>query len=136
MKFCVLELFHSRAFAAPFTASTLLYTLRRIQTPQTYIHFTQMLSDTSFRYLGTLQDNNRHQQTPTDTNRHQTTPTDVAKHPKRLFKDVWQFMLTSIFVCWCLMTSFTVLCCLQMSEGCLRSFSRGIWVLLIDLFKV
>ena len=34
------------------------------------------------------------------------------------------------------MTSFTVLCCLQMSEGCLRSFSRGIWVLLIDLFKV
>ena len=23
-----------------------------------------------------------------------------------------------------------------MSEGCLRSFSRGIWVLLIDLFKV
>ena len=95
-----------------------------------------MLSDTSFRYLGTLQDNNRHQQTPTDTNRHQTTPTDVAKHPKRLFKDVWQFMLTSIFVCWCLMTSFTVLCCLQMSEGCLRSFSRGIWVLFIDLFKV
>ena len=126
VEFCVLELFHSRAFAAPFTASTLLYTLRRIQTPQTYIHFTQMLSDTSFRYLGTLQDNNRHQ----------TTPTDVAKHPKRLFKDVWQFMLTSIFVCWCLMTSFTVLCCLQMSEGCLRSFSRGIWVLLIDLFKL
>ena len=81
-------------------------------------------------------DNSGQQQTPTDTNRHQTTPTDVAKHPKRLFKDVWQFMLTSIFVCWCLMTSFTVLWCLQMSEGCLRSFSRGIWVLLIDLFKV
>ena len=132
MKFCVLELFHSRAF----TASTLLYTLRRIQTPQTYIHFTQMLSDTSFRYLGTLQDTSRHQQTPADTKQHQTTPTDVAKHPKRLFKDVRQFMLTSIFVCWCLMTSFTVLCCLQMSEGCLRSFSRGIWVLLIDVFKV
>jgi len=68
-----LELFHSRAFAAPFTASTLLYTLRRIQTPQTYIHFTQMLSDTSFRYLGTLQDNNRHQ----------TPPTDVGRHPKK-----------------------------------------------------
>ena len=77
-----------------------------------------------------------HFRTTTDTNRHQTTPTDVAKHPKRLFKDVWQFMLSSIFVCWCLMTSFTVLCCLQMSEGCLRSFSRGIWVLLIDLFKL
>ena len=126
VKFCVSELLQSRAFAAPFTALTLLYTLRHIQTPQTYIHFTQMHSDTSPRYLGTLQDNNRHQQTPTDTNRHQTTPTDVAKHPKRLFKDVWQFMLTSIFVCWCLMTSFTVLCCLQMSEGCLRSLSRGI----------
>ena len=79
VKFCALELFHSRAFAAPFTASTLLYTLRRIQTPQTYIHFTQMLSDTSFRYLGTLQDTNRHQQTPTDTNRHQTTPNNTNR---------------------------------------------------------
>ena len=76
-----------------------------------------MPSDTSSRYLGTVKDNSRHQQTPNN-------------------KDVWQFMLTSIGICWCLMTSFTVLCCLQMSEGCLRSFSRGIWVLFIDLFKV
>ena len=76
--------------------------------------------------LQVSRDTSGQQQTPTDTNRHQTTPTDVASHPKRLFKDVWQFMLTSIFVCWCLMASFTVLCCLKMSEGCLRSFSRGI----------
>ena len=134
MKFCVLELFHSRAFAAPFTASTLLYTLRRIQPHPTNIH---TLYPNALRHLLQVsRDTSGQQQTPTDTNRHQTTPTDVAKHPKRLFKDVWQFMLTSIFVCWCLMTSFTVLCCLQMSDGYLRSFSRGIWVLLIDLFKV
>ena len=120
MKFCVLELFHSRAFAAPFTASTLLYTLRRIQIPQTYIHFTQMLSDTSFRYLGTLQDNNRHQQTPNNTNRHQTTPTDVARHPKRVFKDVWLFMLTSNVVCWRLLVSNDVLYCLMLSADVKR----------------
>ena len=107
----------------PYTHSnpTNIHTLH----PNALRHLFQVSRDTSGQ-----------QQTPTDTNRHQTTPTDVAKHPKRLFKDVWQFMLTSIFVCWCLMSSFTVLCCLQMSEGCLRSFSRGIWVLLIDLFKV
>ena len=77
-----------------------------------------------------------HFRTTTDTNRHQTTPTDIARHPKKLFKDVWHSMLTSIGVCWCLMTSFTVICCLQMSEGCLSTFSRGIWVLFIDLFRV
>ena len=73
-EFCRLELFQYRAFAAPFKALTLLYTNRRMQTLQTYIYFTQMLSDTSFRFLGTLQDNNRHQQTPNNTSRRCQTP--------------------------------------------------------------
>ena len=111
VKFCVLELFHRRAFAAPFTASTLLYTLRRIQIPQTYIHFTQVLSDTSFRYLGTLQDNNRHQQTPTDTKQHQPTLPNTQKGCSRMygslcwhqfsFAGVWWRPLLSYVVCIC-----------------------------------
>ena len=93
VKFCVLELFHRRAFAAPFTASTLLYTLRRIQTPQTYIHFTQMLSDTSFRYLGTLQDNNRHQQTPNHTNRRCQTPKKALQGFVAVYVDIkWRLL--------------------------------------------
>ena len=135
MNFRISELFQKRAFAAPFTALTLLYTLRRIQTQQTYTHFTQMLSDTSFRYLGTLQDNNRHQQTPNNTNRHQTTPTDVARHPKRVFKDVWLFMLTSNVVCWRLLVSNDVLYCLmlsadvkRMSKKFLKGYLSAEWI--------
>ena len=118
-EFCRLELFQYRAFAAPFKALTLLYTLRRIQPLQTYINFNQRLPDTSSRYPGTLQDNNRHQ----------TTPADVARHRKRLFKDMWQIILTSNGVCWRLTVSDDVLyclCCLLMLKGCLRNLSTGI----------
>ena len=104
MKFCVSELLQSRAFAAPFTALTLLYTLRHIQTPQTYIHFTQMHSDTSPRYLGTLQDNNRHQQTPTDTKKHQLTLPDTENGCSRIFGSLcwhqWRPLLSYV-VCRC-----------------------------------
>ena len=108
VKFCVLELFHSRAFAAPFTASTLLYTLRRIQTPQTYIHFTQMLSDTSFRYLGTLQDNNRHQQTPNNTNRRCQTPKKAVQGCVAVYVDINFRLLVSDDILYCLMLSADV----------------------------
>ena len=108
VKFCVLELFHSRAFAAPFTASTLLYTLRRIQTPQTYIHFTQMLSDTSFRYLGTLQDNNRHQQTPNNTDRRCQTPKKAVQGCVAVYVDINFRLLVSDDVLYCLMLSADV----------------------------
>ena len=115
-EFCRLELFLYRAFAAPFNALTLLYTLKRIQPPQT----TQRLPDTSSRYPGTRQDNNRHQ----------TTPAVVARHRKRLFKDMWQIILTSNGVCWRLTVSDDVLyclCCLLMLKGCLRNLSTGLF---------
>ena len=109
-EFCLSELFQYRAFATQFKALTPFYTLTHIQTLQIYIHFTQMLSDTSFRYLGTT----------TDTNRHQRTPTDVARHPKRLFKDLWRFMLTSNGVCRGLMVSNDVPYCLMLSADVKR----------------
>ncbi len=61
-----------------------------------------------------------HFRTTTETNKHQTAPTDVARHPKRLFKDVWQFMLTSNGVCWCLMVFDDVLYCLMLSADVRR----------------
>ena len=88
VKFYVSELLQSRAFAAPFTALTLLYTLRHIQTPQAYIHFTQMLSDTSPRYLGTLQDNNRHQQTPNNTDQRCQTPKMAVQGYVAVYVDI------------------------------------------------
>ena len=95
-----------------------------------------MLSDTSFRFLGTLQDNNRHQTTPTDTKQHQQTLPDTQKGCSRMCGCLCWHQMSFAGVCWCLMTSFTVLCCLQMLKGCLRNFSRGIWVLFMDLIKV
>ena len=94
-----------------------------------------MLSDTSFRFLGTLQDNNRHQQTPNNTNRRCQTPKKGVQGQRMCGCLCWHQM-SFAGVSWCLITSFTVLCCLQMLKGCLRNFSRGIWVLFMDLFKV
>ena len=65
-----------------------------------------------------------HFRTTTDTNRHQTTPTDVARHPKRVFKDVWLFMLTSNVVCWRLLVSNDVLYCLMLSTYLKRMFKK------------
>ena len=66
--------------------------------------------------------------------RHQATLTDVPRHPKRLFENV--FRMTSNGVLWCLLVSVSVSCCLEMWGGCLRSFSEGIWVLFMDVYKV
>ena len=115
MEFCLSESFQYRAFPAPCMAWTLIYTLRRIQTPQTYILF--ILHLYALRHLLQVsQDKSGQQQTPSDSNRHQTTPTDFPRHPKRPFKDV--------------------LCCLEMWRGCLRSFSKRIWVLFMDVCTV
>merc|ERR1712107_135218 len=73
-------------------------------------------------------DTSGQQQTPTDTNRHQRTPTDVARHPKRLFKDLWRFMLTSNGVCRGLMVPNDVLYCLMLSADVKRvskNFFKG-----------
>ena len=61
-----------------------------------------------------------HFRTTTDTNRHQRTPTDVARHQKRLFKDLWRFMLTSNGVCQGLMVSNDVPYCLMLSADVKR----------------
>ena len=87
-EFCRLELFLYRAFAAPFNALTLLYTLKRIQPPQT----TQRLPDTSSRYPWTLQDNNRHQQTPNNTSRRCQTPKKAVQGFLAVYVDIkWRF---------------------------------------------
>ena len=55
-------------------------TLTRIQTPQTYIHFTHMLSEAaSSWYHRIIQDNKGPKKT-------RTTPIDVPRHPKRTFE--------------------------------------------------
>ena len=76
-----------------------------------------------------------HFRTTTDTNRHQTTPTDVARHPKRVFKDVWLFMLTSNVVCRRLLVSNDVLYCLmlsadvkRMSKKFLKGYLSAEWI--------
>ena len=124
MEFCLSESFQYRAFPAPCMAWTLMYTLRRIQTPQTYILFIYMLSDTSSRYLRTNQDNSRHHQTPTDTKRHQQTSPDTQKGRSRMCGGLCWYGMAFAGVCWCLMVSVSVLCCLKMWRGCLRSVSE------------
>ena len=136
MEFCLSESFQYRAFPAPCMAWTLIYTLRRIQTPQTYILFIYMLSDTSSRYLRTNQDNSRHHQTPTDTKRHQQTSPDTQKGRSRMCGGSCWHGMAFAGVCWCLMVSVSVLCCLEMWRGCLRSFSKRIWVLFMDVCTV
>ena len=39
-------------------------------------------------------------------------------------------------VCWCLLVSDSVLCCLEMCGGCPKSFSKGISVLFMDVCNV
>ena len=107
-EFCLSELFQYRAFAAPFKAITLLYTPGRIQTLQTFIHFTQMLSYTSFVYLGTLQDNNRHQKTPNNTNRRCQTPKKAVQGCVAVYVDINFRLLVSDDILYCLMLSADV----------------------------
>ena len=78
-----------------------------------------MLTITSSSYLGTIQDNNRHQQKPTDTNRR-------SQAPKSLFKDAWRLMLTLNGICWCLLVSFGVWRRLFVSYGVWRC-EEGVW---------
>ena len=80
-------------------------------------------------HFRTTTDTNRHQTTPTDTKQHQQTLPDTQKGCSRMCGCLCWHQMSFAGVCWCLMTSFTVLCCLQMLKGCLRNFSRGIWVL-------
>ena len=67
-----------------------------------------MLSDTSFRYLGTLQDNNRHQQTPNNTNRRCQTPKKAVQGCVAVYVVINFRLLVSDDVLYCLMLSADV----------------------------
>ena len=50
--------------------------------------------------------------------------------------DIEWHLLVSVGVFWCPTASFSVLWCLEMRGGCLRSFSKGNLVLSMEVFKV
>ena len=83
-----------------------------------------------------IQDNNRHQQKPTDTKRRSQAPQKVAQGCVAAHVDIEWHLLVPVGVFWCLTASFSVLWCLEMRGGCLRSFSKDIWVLFMDVVKV
>ena len=95
-----------------------------------------MLTIRSPRYLGTIQDNKRHQQKPTDTKRRSQAPQKVGQGCVAAHVDIEWHLLVPVGVFWCLTASFSVLWCLKMWGGCLRSFSKGIWVLFMDVCLV
>ena len=67
-----------------------------------------MLSDTSSRYLETLQDTNRHQQTPNNTNRRCQTPKKAVQGCVAVYVDINFRLLVSDDVLYCLMLSADV----------------------------
>ena len=95
-----------------------------------------MLTIRSPRYLGIIQDNNRHQQKPTDTKRRSQAPQKVGQGCVAAHVDIEWHLLVPVGVFWCLTASFSVLWFLEMRGGCLRSFSKDIWVLFMDVVKV
>ena len=133
MEFCLSEHFRYRAFPAPYMAWTLIYTLRHIQAPQTYILFIYMLSDTSSRYLRTNQDTIRLQQTPNDTNRRPQKPQKAVQGCAAVRVDMEWRLLVSVGVWWCLLVSYVVWRC---EEGVWGVFSKRIWVLFMDVCTV
>ena len=115
VEFCLLMYFQYRAFVAPDKAWALQNTLTHIQTPKTYIHFTLMFTITSSRYLGTIQDNNRHQQKLIDTNRHQQTVPGNPKGCSRMRGTSCWHQMAFAGVCWCLLVSDGVCLCPMVS---------------------
>ena len=77
-----------------------------------------MLSDTSSRYLGTLQDNNRDQQTPNNTNRCCQPPKKAVQGCVAIYVDINWHLLVSDDVLYCLMLSADV-------RGASKKFLKG-----------
>ena len=94
-------------------AWTLIYTLRRIQAPQTYIL--------------------RLQQTPNDTNRRPQKPNEAVQGCAAVRVDMEWRLLVSVGVWWCLLVSYVVWRC---EEGVWGVFSKRIWVLFMDVCTV
>ena len=104
MEFCLSELFQYRAFPAPYMAWTLIYTLRRIQAPQTYIL--------------------RLQQTPNDTNRRPQKPNEAVQGCAAVRVDMEWRLLVSVGVWWCLLVSYVVWRCEEGVWGVFQSVSE------------
>ena len=60
------------------------------------------------------------------TERHQQMSQHIPTHPKRLFEDVWWFMLRLNNVCWCLLVFVGVCWCLIVSYVVWRC-AEGVW---------
>ena len=65
----------------------------------------------------------------TDTNRQQQTSPDILKHSKTSLGGGWLCLGVSGAVCWCLVLSVGVLCCLGLPGGC-----KGVFRVLWDAF--
>ena len=74
--------------------------------------------------------------TPNDTNRRSQALQKAVQGCVAAPVDIEWHLLESVGVFWCLTASFSVLWCLEMWGGCLASFWKGIWVLVMDVFKV
>ena len=129
----------------PFEAFPILSiccTIQGLNTPKhPYMHPNPINIHTLHPYahnalLQVSRDNLGQQQTPTDTKRHQQTVPSTPKGCSRMRGgSCWHWMaFAGVF--WCLTASFSVLWCLEMWGGCLASFWKGIWVLVMDVFKV
>ena len=82
-----------------------------------------------------LQTPSRQHKTPTDKKLHHQTPPHTSRHPKMLFKDVWQCLLTSFGVCWCLLESVGIFWppdlfsdVFGVWRGCLRASEWCLWM--------
>ena len=123
VEFCLLKHFQYSAFVAPYKAWTLQNTLTHIQTKLTYIHFTHMLTINSSRYLGTIQDNKRHQQKPTDIKQHQQTVQGTPKGCSRMCAGSCRHWMAFADVCWCPMVSGRLL----VSCRSVWRYEEGFW---------
>ena len=107
------------AFAAPYKAITLRYTLRRNETVHihTSILCLKQHSDTLWK---TPQTPSSHLQTLTDTSKRHSMSTRNTAHPWTAFLGVWGSLLVSFGVCWSLMVSVVVLISSEIPGG-------GVW---------
>ena len=126
MQFCLSEIFQYWAFAAPYKAWTLIYTIWQIKTKK---HRYTSLK----RSQTPLPDIYGQFRTTKVTDRHQQTPKHIPRHPKGCLRmcdgSCWGWMAFA-GVCWCLLVSDNVLCCLEgvwMSEEFLKGYLSAVY---------
>ena len=133
VEFCLLEHFHYRAMAAPYKAWTEhLYTPWVTSKP--YKHFflghkhmhRYLPTDTSSRYLETIQDNNGHQQTPNDANRRSQAPKTAVQGHVAAVVDIEWHLLVSVGVWRHLLVSYGVWRCEKGSKCFLREYLSAV----------